>query len=182
METQLHYLKTHQEMYLETELGNKLFEIRKNDRDFRVRDYLCLQETREINGEYTENEMVVSVSFILANDRAVRYGLQEGYCAMSLVKLLPQTQVTIKKQTYRWDEKLAILFSRQDGIRVVNELTRDWVKHDWEETIENTNLTVDQFKVNLIRRAETWYDEENTKETGMSIFEQKFEFEKWLGW
>lgn len=185
METQLHFLKTHQGVYLEMELGKKLFDIRKNDRDFRVGDYLYLKEIREIDGKYTGNEMIVSASFILAGDLAVRYGLREGYCAMSIARLNPQTQTSLIKQMYIWNDKLAILFSRFEGIRLVGELTKDWVELDWVKALGNRNeqaKTLKQLNVNLVRKAEQWYDEEHIKETGMSIFEQKFEFEKWMGW
>lgn len=183
METQLHFLRTYQNVYLEMELGAKLFDIRKNDRDFRVGDYLYLKETREIDDKYTGNEMIFSVSYILAACSYASYGLQEGYCAMSLVKLLPQVQTSIKKLAYKWDDKLSILFNRNEGIKVIEEFAKssEWIDY-LQNGNENTSLTVDQLKINLIRRAETWYDVEYIKEKGMNIFEQKLEFEKWLGW
>lgn len=180
METQVHYLQTHQGMYIEVELGKKLFEIRKNDRDFRVKDYLCLQATKEIDGAYTGNEALVKVSYILANDLAERYGLKSGYCAVSIVKLNPEVQLAIKNQTYRWDEKLGILFSGQQGIMVVEEMVKDWTEEDWDT--QSAKLTKQQYKINLIRRAENWYAEENIQRRNMSLLEQKLNFENWLGW
>jgi len=181
METQIHFLKTHQQVYIEMELGKKLFEIRKNDRDFRVGDYLVLQETREIDDMYTENEMIVSVSFILAGDLAERYGLKDGYCAMSIVNLKPEVQLAIKNQVYCWDENLGILFSGCQGIMVVEELVKNWTEKNWEAQ-KPLSMLEQQYKINLIRRAENWYAEENIQKKNMSLAEQVMEFEKWLGW
>ena len=179
METQVHYLRTHQGVYLETESGKKLFEIRRNDRDFRIKDYLCLRETREIDDGYTGNERIVGVSFILAGDLAEKYGLKDGYCAMSIVKFNSEVQLAIKSQVYSWDEKLGILFSSRQGIMVVEELVKDWTEADWDT--QSTKLTRQQYKINLIRRAESWYAEENIQRRNMSLLEQKLNFEKWLG-
>jgi len=183
METQIHFLKTHQQVYIEMELGKKLFEIRKNDRDFRVGDYLCLQETREIDDMYTENEMIVSVSFILAGDLAERYGLKDGHCAMSIVKLNPQLQLVLRQQMYRWDDKLAILFSRQEVIDIVRELKRVR-RGDLLVLLDEAGipLTSNQVMINLIRQIEVWYDVNNIKERGMSIDKQVYAFAVWLGW
>lgn len=186
METQVHYLKTHQNTYLETELGKKSFEIRKNDRDFRGGDYLCLQETREINGTYTENEMLVTVRYVLAGDLAERYGLKDGYCAMSIIKLNSEVQLAIKNQVYPWDEKLGILFSSQQGIMLVEELVKDWVDENWDEvSVQGQSsllITKQQYKINLIRRAENWYAEENIQRQNISLAERMLAFVSWLGW
>lgn len=185
METKIHFLKTHQDVYVEMMTGKKTFDIRRNDRDFSVGDYLYLQETRELVteglNEYTGNEMLVSVSFLLDGRQAEKYGLKSGYCAMSVIRMNTEVFIAIKSQMYRWDDKLAILFSKNEGIAIVNELIREWLPDDWKEYIVEFKYS-DNSKaiINLIRQAEKWYDENDTKEKGMNLFDQAEAFKKWL--
>ncbi|EAF0246019.1 DUF3850 domain-containing protein, partial [Listeria monocytogenes] len=45
--TKLHELKTMSEYFAAVAEGRKTFEIRKNDRDFKIDDYLLLKEFEE---------------------------------------------------------------------------------------------------------------------------------------
>lgn len=59
--------------------GEKTFELRKNDRGFRVGDRLILKEW---NGkDYTGNEVTRFVNYILHD---WGHGLQDGWCIMNL--------------------------------------------------------------------------------------------------
>jgi len=62
--------------------GLKTFELRKDDRDYEVGDYLRLREWDE---EYTGNFTTVRVLGILQN--CPEYGLMDGYCIMSIEKV-----------------------------------------------------------------------------------------------
>ena len=185
METKIHFLKTHQDVYIETFKGKKTFEIRNNDRDFKVGDYLYLRETREAVteglNEYTGNEMLVSVSFLLSGKQAEKYGLKLGYCAMSVIRMNTEVLIAIKSQMYKWDDKLAILFSRNEGIAIVNELIREWLPGDWKEYIAEFKYS-DNNKaiINLIREAEKWRDRYDIRGKGMNLFDQVEAFKKWL--
>ena len=75
----LHELKTYPKYFQETIEGNKLFEIRKNDRNFQVGDVLLLKEWDNI--KYTGREVGVMVGYIL-DDKFI--GLAEGYVALGL--------------------------------------------------------------------------------------------------
>lgn len=48
-----HFLKIQPQYFEEVRNGNKSFEIRKNDRDFKVGDTLYLQEYNPLAQEYT---------------------------------------------------------------------------------------------------------------------------------
>jgi len=186
METKIHFLRTHQDVYIEMMTGKKTFDIRKNDRNFSVGDYLYLRETRELVteglDEYTGNEMLVSVSFLLSGKQAERYGLKPGYCAMSVIRMNTEVRMAVKSQMYKWDDKLAILFSRNEGIAIVSEFFRDWSSDNWKAHIKfGEAATREKSIITLIRQAERWYVEEEVKEKGMNLFDQVFEFEKWLG-
>lgn len=84
-----HILKTDPEPFNAVWHTVKRFEIRKNDRDFRVGDFLFLRET-EATGEqmkkgyplrYTGRELSVRVDYIL---RGPIYGLQDGWVIMGI--------------------------------------------------------------------------------------------------
>ena len=80
MSRQHHYLKTETEYYQQIEKGNKNFELRKNDRDFKVGDMLYLEEV--VQGIKTGRVLPPKeVKYILSGGK---YGLEEGYCIMQL--------------------------------------------------------------------------------------------------
>lgn len=60
--TMIHQLKILPEYYQAVVSGNKTFEIRKNDRNFKVGDLLMLEEWN--NGKYTGKTCYVKVSYI----------------------------------------------------------------------------------------------------------------------
>ena len=63
-------------------MGDKTFEIRKNDRDFRVDDILHLKEIEDVSKEYTGFEMFLKVIYIHQG-----LGLEDGYVCMSVEKV-----------------------------------------------------------------------------------------------
>ena len=76
----IHELKILPEYFEEVCLGNKTFEIRKNDRNFHAGDWLLLKEWNPETG-YTGYEILRYVSYILYDWQA---GLKDGYCIMAL--------------------------------------------------------------------------------------------------
>lgn len=73
-----HYLKTATEHYQAVESGLKKFELRKNDRDFRIGDMLYLEEI--VKGAYSGRKLgPMEIKYILHGDK---YVLEEGYCIM----------------------------------------------------------------------------------------------------
>ena len=83
-----HRLKTVQPYFMDVQNGLKLFEIRKNDRDFRPGDVLVLEEFNDTGNAFTSGYtgMVVRkrISYIL-KDCPEHYGLKSGYCILGLV-------------------------------------------------------------------------------------------------
>jgi hypothetical protein len=79
MSRQHHYLKIETQYYQAIERGNKKFELRKNDRDFQVLDFIILQET--VNGVYTGRELPqLEIKYILFGGK---YGLAEDHCIIN---------------------------------------------------------------------------------------------------
>ena len=60
--------------------GQKKFEFRKNDRDFRAGEYLLLREWEPTEDKYSGLELRVYITYILTEG----FGLPEGYCIMSI--------------------------------------------------------------------------------------------------
>jgi len=84
-----HELKTDSEAFKPVLKGKKTFEIRFNDRNFQVGDFLLLKETQFSDAEmklgerleYTGANCLVKVTHVLLGPI---YGLQEGWCILSV--------------------------------------------------------------------------------------------------
>ena len=80
MSRQHHYLKTETEYYQAVERGEKKFELRKNDRDFKKYDMLYLEEV--VNGVKTGRKLdPVEIKYMLKD--CAKYGLCDGYCILN---------------------------------------------------------------------------------------------------
>lgn len=77
-----HELKLEKEYFKEVLTGNKKFELRKNDRDFKKGDILLLREYDKEKQEYTQRAFYKTITYVLEN--ASQFGLQDGYCILSL--------------------------------------------------------------------------------------------------
>jgi len=75
-----HELKTWPKYFHQILIGNKTFEARKNDRDFKVGDELILREWDPTSG-YTPQMVTRKVTHILYGPG---WGVEAGYCVMSL--------------------------------------------------------------------------------------------------
>lgn len=76
-----HDLKTWTPAFSAVAAGEKRFELRRNDRDYRVGDFLRLLEYDPDKGEYTGRGCVRRVVHLLPGGQ---FGLESGHVAMSL--------------------------------------------------------------------------------------------------
>lgn len=60
--------------------GRKTFELRRNDRDFKIGDTVELNEWEPEYEQYTGRRIIFSIIGILHGGR---FGLEEGYCILS---------------------------------------------------------------------------------------------------
>lgn len=90
-EVMIHDLKADPETFLGVYNGSKLVEIRLNDREFEVSDYVLLRQTevsallmKEKNRKltYTGRTILLKIVHIQSG-----YGLKDGYVALSIRKL-----------------------------------------------------------------------------------------------
>lgn len=73
----VHELKILPEYFMPVILGEKAFEVRKDDRPFSVGDMLLLREYR--NGEYTGNAIKAEITYILRGEYC-----KKGYCILGI--------------------------------------------------------------------------------------------------
>ena len=79
-ENKTHELKILPEYFRQALAGNKWWELRKNDRDFKISDKVILKEYEPENG-YTGREFTATIVYIFFGGS---YGLEEGYCILSI--------------------------------------------------------------------------------------------------
>lgn len=90
-----HVLKTESQYYKLVDSGEKTFELRYNDRDYKRGDYLLLIESDLGGYGMTDHDLAfiktgrtlkVEVTYILNGGR---FGLDKEYCIMSIRKVIP---------------------------------------------------------------------------------------------
>ena len=77
---EIHRLKTLPTFFEQTRIGKKTFELRKNDRNFQVGDWLKLEE--HTGGAYTNRCVVAEVVYILSG--VPEFGLAQDCCIMAI--------------------------------------------------------------------------------------------------
>ena len=80
-------IKTLPRFFREVAEGRKRFEWRKNDRNYKVGDYLILREYYVDSDKYSGRNIVATVSYILDSG----FDLPDGYCVMS-IKVISKPQ------------------------------------------------------------------------------------------
>lgn len=76
-----HDLKTWPEYFQDVLMGKKRFEVRKNDRKYKVGDHLNLKEWDPESKEYTGTRVLCSVDYILNGGN---FGVDPEYVVMSI--------------------------------------------------------------------------------------------------
>ena len=77
----IHDLKTWRYVFQATKQGRKLFEYRKNDRDFKIGQYLNLREWNEDKEEYMGDSLLAKIRYIVYGGQ---FGIPDDYCIMSI--------------------------------------------------------------------------------------------------
>lgn len=78
----VHELKIVPEYFRAVKEGKKKFEIRKNDRNFKVGEYIDLREYSRDKG-YTGNRLCLKIVYIIESDWFPQ-GLKDGYCVLGI--------------------------------------------------------------------------------------------------
>ncbi len=77
----IHELKIRKEYFDAIASGDKKFEYRKGDREYKVGDLLGLNEINE-NGDYTERAMLVEVTYIFRGEEEIP--IEDNYIIMGI--------------------------------------------------------------------------------------------------
>lgn len=77
----IHELKTWIEFFDAVYWGDKTFEVRKNDRNFKEGDILILKEFDSKINKYTGRETVRHVSYVLQGGS---FGIEKGFVVLGL--------------------------------------------------------------------------------------------------
>lgn len=75
----IHEVKILPKYFEDVESGRKTFEVRKNDRPYKVGDYLALNEWE--NNEYSGRFILAQIVYILTDEQYVK----SGYCVLGIV-------------------------------------------------------------------------------------------------
>ena len=78
-----HELKTWPQSYEAIKSGEKTFEYRLNDRDYKVGDLLLLRNFDPNTKQYLNDEILVKVTYIVYGGV---YGIPKDYCIMAIRK------------------------------------------------------------------------------------------------
>lgn len=78
----IHKLKTWPEYFHQVFMGYKIFEVRKNDRDFKVGDWLQLEEFDPKTEKYTGRNVSRRITYILKSSKD--FGIIDGFVVMAI--------------------------------------------------------------------------------------------------
>lgn len=81
-----HDIKVWPPYYAAIEADEKLFEVRKNDRDYQVGDVLRMREYAPGPDEYTGKQMRRKILYMISGDEPLgfAFGLRPGFVCMSI--------------------------------------------------------------------------------------------------
>lgn len=80
-----HDLKTLSEYLDAVGSRQKTFEVRRDDRDFRVGDLLTLREWDDGLCEFGPRWIACKITYVLRGDAALRFGVRPGFCVLGIM-------------------------------------------------------------------------------------------------
>jgi len=84
----VHNVKSWVEYFAMVVAGVKTFELRKNDRDYKVGDIVELEEFRPHVGTYTGRKQKIEITYLIdGSDNVGMDGLRRGFCIFSFRKI-----------------------------------------------------------------------------------------------
>lgn len=88
----IHELKISPEYYNAIAFGHKTFEVRKNDRDYKIGDWLLLKEWD--GQKYTGRTLKRYVAYVFyGNSTNEVFGIKPGHCVMALKRSAPMRYI-----------------------------------------------------------------------------------------
>lgn len=81
---EVHELKTLPKYFKEVVEGSKTFEVRKDDRDFQVGDWLKLREYNSTKKKYTGDYLMTVITYILGRNEDEKIYVPDGYVILGI--------------------------------------------------------------------------------------------------
>lgn len=159
MAVKKHSLKIWPEYFKAVKKLTKLYELRYDDRGYRVGDILVLQEWNPKKEDYTGNELERKIGHILTGGQ---FGLEEGYVVLSfdfkhLTKQERPSKKNLEKRKQAFGLKLKP-YTQEEGGKYTRKMVAEffdwWTEHgdkDHKMRFEKR----DSFNIGL--RLATWY-------------------------
>lgn len=79
----IHQVKCEHQFFEDVIRGNKLFEIRKNDRNYQVGDYLAMNELTEDKTEYTRRSAMFVIDYVMDSEKS-NFTIAYNYVVLGL--------------------------------------------------------------------------------------------------
>jgi hypothetical protein len=108
---EIHRLKTWPDEFWAMKFGEKRFDYRKNDRNFKVGDLVLLEEYEALGEDgaeigYTGQRLLFEITYILDGAEApVQYNLPAEYCIMDLLPVSLTTDPSDEEEDVDTDEE-----------------------------------------------------------------------------
>ena len=149
----VHKLKTVNPYFKKVWNRKKLFELRKNDRNFKVNDKLILQEYDSKTEVYSGREIHCKISYIVKD--CPDYGVLNGFAVLSLssIKNIELNQ-ELKKTSEEWNKFHKIEIFDPDG----------WDRNNFQYSFYEELLTEQEFIDKLMRSTLTFDNKDASKE------------------
>jgi len=127
-----HHLKIESCYFNAVADGRKTFELRKNDREYKVGDTLTLCELDR--GVLTGGEIEATISYVL--EGCPQYGLQEGYAILGL-RLYMRSLVIELKSKGSGSVRMEAITTACSSAHILETYTRMYAD-EWEVSILST--------------------------------------------
>lgn len=108
----VHQLKTETKYFKAVKAGHKLFEVRKNDRDFRVGDYIALNELSADEKKYTGDSILLTIKYVLDDARFLR----DGYVVLGCSGCYVMRDAAEFKRYAAESKELDVLFGSERAV------------------------------------------------------------------
>lgn len=122
-----HYLKTVNPYFSEIKDGNKRFELRLNDRDFKKHDEVYLQEYDAVTKQYSGREVRVTITYVLSDFP----GIEKGYCVFAFrvtQHIFKNLKNSVRASTIPLDEKLAKIRKETKSLKIFHPDRPDYIR------------------------------------------------------
>ena len=154
----------------------KTFEIRKNDRDFKVGDILMLREYEPVSEQYTGREVCKVVTDVFSH---IGFGLQSGYVILSLKEKMEAsfeiyTDIMLRRNPHLDPDKLFTKTRKREYV-IVRQVLGTLMKISTKKSLHVIGALMHQDHASTLHGIRKVADLYDTDKTFMRSFDQILE-------